>query len=86
MSQDELKQSKSEEEGISINKSLTTLGRIFAILSDRKAKGTPLPYRECKLTRILQDSLTYDSKTVMIVNICSSSLHSRQTKESLTFA
>lgn len=54
ISAEELRLKQIEEEGISINKSLTTLGRIFAILSDRKAKEKqPLPYRECKLTRIL---------------------------------
>lgn len=61
-----------EKEANFINKSLTTLGRVFMILADRKSKNkqTP-PYRESKLTRILQDSLTYESMTLMIVNICS---------------
>ena len=80
-------QKSQDDEGISINKSLTTLGRIFSMLSNRKQwKEKPLlPYRESKLTRILQDSLTYDSKTVMILNVCSNSSTARQTKESLNF-
>lgn len=54
VSTQDLKSKLVEEEGISINKSLTTLGRIFAILSNKKAKDKmPLPYRESKLTRIL---------------------------------
>jgi hypothetical protein len=76
-----------EEEGNSINLSLSTLGRVFGILSTMKAKDRQLPpYRECKLTRILQGSLTHDSKTVMIVNVCSGKLSAKHTKESLTFA
>ena len=42
-----------EMESISINKSLTTLGRIFIMIADRKAKSQNPPYRESKLTRIL---------------------------------
>ena len=75
-----------ETEAIFINQSLTTLGRIFAILGNRKVKKSVPPYRESKLTRILQDSLTYDSKTVMIVNVCSEYKSIKQTKESLEFA
>ena len=75
------------DEGIEINKSLTTLGRVFGLLANRKAsqKSVP-PYRESKLTRLLAPSLTYDSKTVMIVNVCSARTHARQSKESLDFA
>ncbi len=81
------KQKQTEEESVSINQSLTTLGRIFAILSNKKAKEKQLiPYRESKVTRILQDSLTHESKTVMIVNVCSEIQSARQTKETLTFA
>ena len=76
-----------EEESIYINQSLTTLGRIFQMLANRKAKErTVAPYRESKLTRILQDSLSYDSKTVMIVTVCSNKEYVKQTKESLNFA
>jgi len=41
-----------------INKNLTTIGRIFGILSNRTLQGKIAPpYRECKLTRLLQSSL-----------------------------
>ena len=57
-------------EGKFINKSLSTLGRVFSVLSNRNMKNVMPPYRECKLTRILQNSLTYEKcKCVMIVNI-----------------
>ena len=57
------------------------------MLSTRKVKDNKVPpYRESKLTRILQESLTYESKTVMIVTVCSARQHARQSKESLNFA
>jgi len=77
-----------ETEAKFINKNLTTLGRIFAILSNRKlqTKEAP-PYRECKLTRLLQNSLQYENcKTLMIVNICQNETSAHATKESLEFA
>ena len=44
------------------------------MIADRKAKVRQMPpYRESKLTRILQDSLSYETKTLMIVNVCSGS-------------
>jgi hypothetical protein len=51
----EIKMYDLETESCFINKNLTTLGRIFAILASRKLAGkAPVPpYRECKLTRLL---------------------------------
>ena len=70
-----------------INQSLTTLGRILTMLTDRRnSKKGSLPYRESKLTRVLQSSLQYDSKTLMFVNICPSMENMNQSKESLRFA
>lgn len=49
-----------------INQSLLTLGRVITALVDR----TPhVPYRESKLTRILQDSLGGKTKTSIIATI-----------------
>jgi hypothetical protein len=63
-----------ETEAKFINKNLTTLGRVFQILSNRKIQGkVPVPpYRECKLTRLLQTSLQYgeECRTLMIVTVC----------------
>ena len=77
-----------ETESKFINKNLTTLGRIFSILSNRKLQTkTVPPYRECKLTRLLQNSLQYENcKTLMIVNVCQQKEHANMTKESLDFA
>eukprot|EP00826_Nyctotherus_ovalis_P048488 TRINITY_DN5720_c0_g1_i2.p1 TRINITY_DN5720_c0_g1~~TRINITY_DN5720_c0_g1_i2.p1 ORF type:complete len:527 (+),score=128.48 TRINITY_DN5720_c0_g1_i2:451-2031(+) len=70
-----------------INQSLTTLGRILTILTDRKSsRKASIPYRESKLTRILQNSLQFESKTLMFVNICPSVENMQQSKESLRFA
>lgn len=56
-------------EGININKSLLILGQVVSALSD-KGKGGKLkrkpPYRDSKLTRLLQDSLGGNSQTIML--------------------
>jgi hypothetical protein len=45
---------KLQNEANFINKSLTTLGRIISILADKKSNKAAIPYRESKLTMILQ--------------------------------
>jgi kinesin family protein C2/C3 len=53
-------------EAAAINKSLTALGQVFKAL----ATGAPhVPYRNSKLTHVLQDSLGGDSKTCVFVNV-----------------
>jgi len=70
-----------------INQSLTTLGRVLTMLADRRAtKKAAIPYRESKLTRVLQNSLQFESKTLMFVNICPMMENIGQSKESLRFA
>lgn len=69
-----------------INKSLTTLGRIISMISDKKTNKIAIPYRESKLTMVLQNSLKPNSKTVMIVTLCSDWNSYNLTKESLNFA
>jgi kinesin family protein 4/21/27 len=51
-------------EGININKSLLCLGNVISALTDPQSKF--VPYRDSKLTRILQDSLGGNSRTSMI--------------------
>jgi len=60
------------EEAKIINKSLTTLGRVINNLTD--GKSTHIPYRESKLTRVLQESLGGNSKTCLIIT-CSPSIY-----------
>ena len=55
------------KEGAKINLSLTALGNVINSLVDGK-KGGHIPYRDSKLTRLLQDSLGGNTKTLMIGN------------------
>jgi hypothetical protein len=54
------------KEGININKSLLALGNVISALTDETKKAGHIPYRDSKLTRILQDSLGGNSRTSMI--------------------
>lgn len=57
------------------------------MLADRKTKDRKaLPYRDSKLSKLLKDSLNFEAKTLVIVNVCSGSDNIQQTKESLKFA
>lgn len=53
------------KEGIDINKGLLSLGNVISALTDEK-QSKFVPYRDSKLTRILQDSLGGNSRTTMI--------------------
>jgi hypothetical protein len=54
------------KEGININKSLLTLGQVISSLTEETSRKVHVPYRDSKLTRILQDSLGGNSRTSMI--------------------
>ena len=55
------------KEGISINAGLLALGNVISALADpNKNKAMHIPYRDSKLTRLLQDSLGGNAFTVMI--------------------
>lgn len=59
------------KEGAAINKSLSALGNVINMLAADKAKRgkTHVPYRDSKLTRLLQESLGGNALTVMIAAI-----------------
>ena len=59
------------KEGIKINLSLTALGNVISSLVDNAGGGKQrhIPYRDSKLTRMLQDSLGGNTKTVMVAAI-----------------
>jgi kinesin family protein 4/21/27 len=61
------------KEGIHINRGLLALGNVISALGDekRRKEGAHVPYRDSKLTRLLQDSLGGNSKTVMIGKLLS---------------
>lgn len=54
------------KEGISINAGLTALGNVISALAEPTSKHVHIPYRDSKLTRLLQDSLGGNSYTIMI--------------------
>lgn len=56
------------KEASKINLSLSTLGNVISALVD--GRSTHIPYRNSKLTRLLQDSLGGNSKTVMVSHSC----------------
>ncbi|EYC35859.1 hypothetical protein Y032_0968g3243 [Ancylostoma ceylanicum] len=71
-------------EAAKINLSLSTLGNVISALVDTKC--THIPYRNSKLTRLLQDSLGGNSKTVMIANIGPASYNYDETLSTLRYA
>ena len=71
------------EEAKKINFSLLTLGNCINALIE--PKSTHIPYRNSKLTRILQDSLGGNAKTSLIVNISPSTYNTEETISSLNF-
>lgn len=71
------------EEAKKINKSLSALGMVINSLTD--GKSTHIPYRDSKLTRILQESLGGNSRTTLIVNCSPSSYNDSETISTLRF-
>ncbi|KAJ2449258.1 hypothetical protein GGI03_007120, partial [Coemansia sp. RSA 2337] len=71
------------EEAKKINKSLSALGMVINALTD--GKSTHIPYRDSKLTRILQESLGGNSRTTLIINCSPSSFNSAETVGTLRF-
>lgn len=67
-----------------INKSLSALGDVICALGDSNAKH--IPFRNSKLTYLLQYSLIEDSKTLMFVNVSPLQKNLNETINSLRFA
>ncbi|KAL9237922.1 hypothetical protein vseg_012415 [Gypsophila vaccaria] len=75
------------KEGSHINKSLMTLGTVIKKLSEgAESQGGHVPYRDSKLTRILQPALGGNANTAIICNITLAPIHADETKSSLQFA
>ncbi|WJX13429.1 hypothetical protein P8452_03819 [Trifolium repens] len=75
------------KEGSHINKSLMTLGTVIKKLSEGvESQGGHVPYRDSKLTRILQPALGGNANTAIICNITLAQIHTDETKSSLQFA
>nr|GMD93977.1 kinesin-like protein KIN-4C [Ipomoea batatas] len=75
-------------EGIHINKGLLALGNVISALGDEKKRkeGAHVPYRDSKLTRLLQDSLGGNSKTVMIACVSPADTNAEETLNTLKYA
>ncbi|KAL0808488.1 hypothetical protein ABMA28_012936 [Loxostege sticticalis] len=72
------------KEATKINQSLSVLGNVISALVD--GKSTHIPYRNSKLTRLLQDSLGGNSKTVMIATIGPAECNYVETISTLRYA
>ncbi|XP_066588411.1 kinesin-like protein KIF3B [Prorops nasuta] len=72
------------KEASKINLSLSALGNVISALVD--GKTTHVPYRDSKLTRLLQDSLGGNSKTIMVANIGPASYNYEETLTTLRYA
>ncbi|CAM8983309.1 unnamed protein product [Rhodiola kirilowii] len=76
------------KEGIHINKGLLALGNVISALGDEKKRnlGGHVPYRDSKLTRLLQDSLGGNSKTLMIACVSPADTNAEETLNTLKYA
>lgn len=74
------------KEGISINKGLLSLGNVISALTEERNKILHVPYRDSKLTRILQDSLGGNSRTSMIACISPAEFNFDESLNTLKYA
>ncbi|XP_071509041.1 kinesin-like protein KIF21A [Diadema antillarum] len=74
------------KEGISINCGLLALGNVISALGDPAKKSSHVPYRDSKLTRLLQDSLGGNSRTLMIACVSPSDPDFMETLNTLRYA
>uniref|UniRef100_A0A4W5PV28 Kinesin-like protein n=1 Tax=Hucho hucho TaxID=62062 RepID=A0A4W5PV28_9TELE len=72
------------KEATKINLSLSALGNVISALVD--GKSTHIPYRDSKLTRLLQDSLGGNAKTVMVATLGPASKNYEESLTTLRYA
>ncbi|XP_066157822.1 kinesin-like protein KIF14 [Euwallacea fornicatus] len=73
------------KQGVSINKSLLTLGKCISALAERR-KNQFIPYRDSVLTWLLRESLGGNSLTCMLATISPASTHLEETLSTLRYA
>lgn len=71
------------DEAKNINKSLSALGNVISALAD--GNKTHIPYRDSKLTRILQESLGGNARTTIVICCSPASFNEAETKSTLDF-
>lgn len=74
------------KEGISINSGLLALGNVISALGDEARKSSHVPYRDSKLTRLLQDSLGGNSATLMLACVSGADVDYNETISTLVYA
>ncbi|MED6123466.1 Kinesin-like protein KIN-7N, variant 2 [Stylosanthes scabra] len=74
------------KEGKYINKSLMVLGNVINKLSEGSKQRGHIPYRDSKLTRILQPALGGNAKTSIICTLAPEEIHIEETRGTLQFA
>ncbi|CAM8939098.1 unnamed protein product [Rhodiola kirilowii] len=76
------------KEGVHINRGLLALGNVISALGDEKKRKevVHVPYRDSKLTRLLQDSLGGNSRTTMIACISPADINAEETLNTLKYA
>uniref|UniRef100_A0A8C3PZC3 Kinesin family member 7 n=1 Tax=Chrysolophus pictus TaxID=9089 RepID=A0A8C3PZC3_CHRPC len=74
------------KESIQINSGLLALGNVISALGDPRRKGSHIPYRDSKITRILKDSLGGNAQTVMIACVSPSSSDFDESLNTLNYA
>eukprot|EP00898_Chlorokybus_atmophyticus_P000842 jgi/Chlat1/1759/Chrsp134S02085 len=74
------------QEGVKINAGLLALGNVISALGDPQRKVTHVPYRDSKLTRLLQDSLGGNSRTVMIACVSPADKNYAESLNTLRYA
>ncbi|KAI8972272.1 P-loop containing nucleoside triphosphate hydrolase protein, partial [Pilobolus umbonatus] len=74
------------KEGININAGLLALGNVISALGDPSKKSTHIPYRDSKLTRLLQDSLGGSAMTLMIACVSPAETNLSETLNTLQYA
>lgn len=74
------------KEGITINQGLFALGNVINALTDETHPDRHIPYRDSKLTRLLQDSLGGNSKTLMLSCISCCELDYNESLNTLRYA
>eukprot|EP00002_Diphylleia_rotans_P039483 TRINITY_DN9166_c0_g1_i5.p1 TRINITY_DN9166_c0_g1~~TRINITY_DN9166_c0_g1_i5.p1 ORF type:complete len:682 (+),score=200.92 TRINITY_DN9166_c0_g1_i5:343-2388(+) len=74
------------KEGAAINKSLSALGNVISTLADPEKRKGHVPYRDSKLTRILQESLGGNTITIMLCALSPADDSYEETKSTLEYA
>ena len=77
---------KTRKEGIDINRGLLALGNVINALGDDRRRVGHVNYRDSKLTRILQDSLGGNSRTLFVACVSPSDTNAEETLNTLRYA